>query len=122
MTHIRHLILPAALLAAGFAGPAAAADPSGQALFAHYCAPCHGDSNGPGTQQLRRSRGADKALLVERTDLAADYIQYIVRHGLKAMPPFVPSDLTDAKLRTLVSFLTSPLPRTAKDQSTLPPP
>ena len=56
--------------------------------------------------QLSRTRGQDKALLTQRTDLAPDYIEYVVRHGLKSMPPFVPSDLTDDKLKALVRFLT----------------
>jgi hypothetical protein len=65
----------------------------------------HGTADGPGTMQLRRTRGADKALLTERTDLTSEYITFIVRHGLRSMPPFVPSDLTDTKLKALVGFL-----------------
>ena len=86
--------------------PATAADMTGQQVFEHYCSYCHGSADGPGTMQLKRTRGADKALLAGRRDLASDYIEYIVRHGLKSMPPFVPSDLTEAKLRALVAFLT----------------
>ena len=66
----------------------------------------HGSADGPGTSQLSRTRGKDKALLTERKDLAADYVEYIVRHGLKAMPPFAPGDLPDARLKALASFLT----------------
>jgi len=84
---------------------AAAADSSGQEVFAHYCAACHGSADGTGTMQLARTRGPQRALLAERTDLTAQYIDYVVRHGLKAMPPFVPSDLDDGKLRALDSFL-----------------
>ena len=84
---------------------ASAAEMDGKEVFEHYCSYCHGTGDGPGTQQLRRTRGPDKALLTERTDLAADYIQYIVRHGLKAMPPFAPSDLTDPRLKALVAYL-----------------
>jgi cbb3-type cytochrome c oxidase subunit III len=65
----------------------------------------HGSSDGPATMQLRRTRGKDRALLTERTDLGADYIEYVVRHGLKSMPPFAPADLTDAKLKVLAAFL-----------------
>jgi mono/diheme cytochrome c family protein len=95
----------------GSAMPAVAAEIAGGEVFTHYCSYCHGTEEGPGTQQLRRTRGADKALLARRTDLAPVYIEYVVRHGLKSMPPFVPSDLTDAKLKALAGFLTSPLPR-----------
>ena len=56
--------------------------------------------------QLGRTRGKDKALLTERTDLAPEYIEYIVRHGLKSMPPFAPGDLDEAKFKALIAFLT----------------
>lgn len=55
--------------------------------------------------QLRRTRGKDQALLTERNNLSRDYTEYIVRHGLKSMPPFAPSDLSDAKLKALTAFL-----------------
>ena len=55
---------------------------------------------------LKRTRGTAKALLAQRTDLAPEYIESVVRHGLKSMPPFVPSDLTEVKLKALVTFLT----------------
>ena len=97
---------------AGLAVPAVAAEMTGKEVFDHYCTYCHGSADGPGTVQLSRSRGKDRALLTERKDLAADYIEYIVRHGLKSMPPFAPADLTDARLKALVAFLTrQPGPR-----------
>ena len=55
---------------------------------------------------MSRTRGKDKGLLTQRTDLAPDYIEYIVRHGLKSMPPFAPSDLDQLKLSALIAFLT----------------
>jgi hypothetical protein len=55
--------------------------------------------------QLSRTRGKQAALLTERSDLTRSYIEYVVRHGLKSMPPFAPSDLTDAKLAALSAFL-----------------
>jgi cytochrome c5 len=90
----------------GLTTPAIGAEVSGKEVFDHYCTWCHGSADGPGTMQLSRTRGKDKALLTRRSDLAPDYIEYIVRHGLRSMPPFVPSDLTDAKLKALVAFLT----------------
>lgn len=85
---------------------ALAGEPKGSEVFDHYCAACHGTADAPASVQLARTRGKDKALLAGRKDLAADYIEYIVRHGLKSMPPFAPSDLDDAKLNALVGFLT----------------
>jgi len=111
---MKHIATAPAFLLAALAGLTTrtfAAEMTGKEIFAHYCTYCHGSSDGPGTQQLRRTRGADKALLPQRTDLARDYIGCIVRHGLKSMPPFVPSDLTDARLQALVAYLTSPEPR-----------
>jgi mono/diheme cytochrome c family protein len=94
----------AALLAATV--PAAAADLTGEEVFNRHCVHCHGPGGEmTGTQQLARTRGKDKALLTERDDLPAAYIQMIVRQGLKAMPAFVPSDLTDAQLKALADYL-----------------
>jgi len=93
------------LALADLANPAAGAEMTGKEVFDHYCTYCHGAADGPGTMQLRRTRGQDKALLTGRSDLTAQYIESVVRHGLKSMPPFVPSDLTEARLRALVGFL-----------------
>jgi mono/diheme cytochrome c family protein len=87
------------------AGTAAGAEPTGKEIFDQYCSHCHGPGDAPATVQLSRTRGKEKGLLTARTDLAPEYIEYIVRHGLKSMPPFVPSDLTEAKLKALVAFL-----------------
>ncbi|HET9472792.1 MAG TPA: cytochrome c [Steroidobacteraceae bacterium] len=91
---------------AGMAIPAAAEEPKGSEVFEYYCSHCHGPGDAPGTVQLSRTRGNDKGLLTQRTDLAPEYIEYIVRHGLKSMPPFAPSDLTEARLKALIGFLT----------------
>jgi hypothetical protein len=39
--------------------------------------------------------------------LPPEYIRIVVRHGLRAMPAFVPSDLTDAQLQALTEYLTN---------------
>jgi len=98
-------VVASAALAAG-AVPAAAADLAGKEVFDRHCVHCHGAGDEmTGTQQLARTRGEDKALLTERDDLPAEYIRMIVRQGLKAMPAFVPSDLTDAQLQALAEYL-----------------
>ena len=84
---------------------ALAAEPKGSEVFEYYCSHCHGPGDAPGTVQLARTRGKDKGLLTARTDLAPEYVEYIVRHGLKSMPPFAPSDLDEAKLKALIAFL-----------------
>ena len=86
--------------------PAAAADLTGEQVFNRHCVHCHGPGNeATGTLQLARTRGPDKAVLAERDDLPAEYVRMIVRQGLKAMPAFVPSDLTDSQLEALAEYL-----------------
>ncbi|MBV8854476.1 MAG: cytochrome c [Sinobacteraceae bacterium] len=104
---MKHLAMTVLLLPifTGAGGIARAGEMSGKQVFDHYCSYCHGAAEGPGSTQLARTRGADKALLTERRDLQAKYVEYVVRHGLRAMPPFVPSDLTDARLKALADFL-----------------
>jgi len=100
------LLLIGACALAGAARPASGEEPEGREVFERYCSQCHGPGNTPGTTQLSRTRGTEKGLLTQRTDLAPEYVEYIVRHGLRSMPPFVPSDLTAAKLKALIEFLT----------------
>ena len=104
MKHVASMSIVVASLA-GLGMSARAAEMTGREVFDHYCAQCHGSSDGPGTMQLRRTRGPQRALLTERTDLTPKYIEYVVRHGLRSMPPFAPSDLTAAKLEALAAFL-----------------
>ena len=77
------LLLIGAFALVGLARPAAGGELKGSEVFEHYCT----------------------RLLTQRTDLAPDYIEYIVRHGLKSMPPFAPSDLDETKLKALIAFL-----------------
>jgi mono/diheme cytochrome c family protein len=98
-------VLVFAAVFAGSMAVAAGADMTGKEVFDHYCTYCHGSNDGPGTMALKRSRGKDQALLTERTNLKSEYIEYVVRHGLKAMPPFAPSDLTDTKLKAVAAYL-----------------
>ena len=87
-------------------GLAAADDVDGQAVFNEYCVHCHVDSKeAPGTIQLGIRRGESMAVLTERDDLVAVYIETVVRNGLNAMPAFAPSDLDREKLAALVEFL-----------------
>ena len=87
--------------------PVLGSESTGKEAFDRHCVHCHGPGNeATGTLQLARTRGQDKALLTKRDDLRPPYIQYVVRHGLKAMPAFLPSDLTDAQLEALADYLT----------------
>ena len=103
---MRRVGLIGAVVLAGLVRPADGAEMNGSEVFDHYCIHCHGPGDAPGTVHLGRTRGKDKGLLTQRTDLAPEYIEYIVRHGLKSMPPFAPSDLTGPQLKALIGFLT----------------
>jgi mono/diheme cytochrome c family protein len=82
------------------------ADDGGREVFDRLCSHCHAPGvEHPATRQLAVTRGEDKAVLAERRDLAAEYIRYVVRNGLKSMPGFYPSDLTEAQLESLVEYL-----------------
>ena len=102
-----------AMLMSAFAGSSANAGEAasrpaltGAQIFAKNCSYCHGPgSDHPGTRQLGDTRGKEFALLEKRTDLHADYVETIVRHGLNAMPPFKPTVITDSELDTLAKYL-----------------
>jgi mono/diheme cytochrome c family protein len=86
---------------------AEAADASaGKVAFDRWCAECHAGGVGhPGAQQLERLRGAKLALLESRTDLEPAFIRYVVRHGQNAMPPYRPSEISDATLDQIARHL-----------------
>lgn len=92
----------------------------GQEVFEQRCAACHGPIPEnmigpaflppmPGTQVLqRRYADALPAALEERTDLSGEYIETVVRKGLRSMPFFRPTELSRDDLEALVAYLTRP--------------
>ncbi|MCP5143505.1 MAG: cytochrome c [Gammaproteobacteria bacterium] len=82
----------------------------GQAYFMYHCETCH-LPNGTGTKLLARRVGADKSLLVRRTDLVGDYVRAVVRNGVGGMPWFTRVEVTDAELEEIVNYLTRNNPR-----------
>ena len=117
----------AAALALGFAGAAIAQQTAvqrGDAKFQHTCAPCHGAGVGddghamlPGTDALRiKYKGANPpvpAVLEERTDLTAPVLKVFVRHGSFSMPPFRPTELTDAEIADIAAYIADKAKRAA---------
>lgn len=88
------------------AGASAADDmPTGQALFKKECGICH-LQGGMGANVLAIRVGAENSILEDRTDLEADYIEQVVRHGLTVMPRFSRVEVTDAELRLITDYLT----------------
>jgi mono/diheme cytochrome c family protein len=82
--------------------------PNGYVQFQSYCAVCHGaGSEKPGTRALRAKYGTRlPALLEERTDLSPQYVKMIVRQGVSVMPPVRKTELSDADLDAIASYLT----------------
>ena len=90
--------------------PAAAADAApGKAAFDQHCSECHAPGVGhPGTQMLGWTRGPDQAVLEQRKTLTQAYVTFVARHGLAEMPPFRPTELSDADLQSIARYLASP--------------
>lgn len=103
---MKRFLAAVALMLVG-APPAHSAEAlAGKEVFNRNCIHCHAPGvEHPGTLQLGLTRGQDRAVLEERKDLTADYVRHIVRHGLKAMPAFVPSQITDDQLNALTDYL-----------------
>jgi len=87
--------------------PASAATPKGQAVYEHWCAPCHAPGPGhPGTQSLElKYHGRIPAVLLERTDLPAQTVAQFVRQGVLLMAPFRKTEITDAELAALSAYV-----------------
>ena len=85
----------------------AAAGLDGKALFDLYCIACHGAGpEHPGTMRLQERMSADQAPLLNRDNLPPEYVKLVVREGFKLMPPFRPSEITDAQLELLTGYIT----------------
>jgi mono/diheme cytochrome c family protein len=83
----------------------------GKVIFADYCAACHAAGmDHPGTMNLAEKYGTDKAPLVNRDDLSAEYVKVIVRKGLRLMPPLRPGELNDRQLDDLAAYLSATKP------------
>ena len=103
----------ACVLTASVSAQTGAAIARGQEVFAHYCAPCHGEGRGddgapllPGTHALTlKYRGEKPGLLEERTDLPAELIKAFVRNGVASMPPFRKTEVTDEDLDAIAAYL-----------------
>jgi mono/diheme cytochrome c family protein len=79
----------------------------GRLVFDKWCAPCHAPGPGhPGTAALAALyRGAKPAPLEERTDLSPAVVRQYVRHGVSVMPFFRKTEISDAELEALGTYL-----------------
>ncbi len=83
-------------------------EPKGYAQFQNYCSMCHGEGPGqPGTMALQaKYKGAQPALLSQRTDLTPQLIKLYVRNGISIMPIFRKTEISDADLDMIADYLT----------------
>ena len=83
------------------------AKPSGEAVYTHWCAPCHAAGPGhPGTDSLQLKYGGKMpAVLIERTDLTPQVVSTFVRQGVLLMAPFRKSEITDMELAALAAYV-----------------
>src|SRR6185312_2622971 len=83
------------------------AAPSGQAVYEHWCAPCHAPGPGhPGTQSLQiKYAGKTSPVLLERTDLAPQAVAVFVRQGVLLMAPFRKTEISDTELAALTAYV-----------------
>lgn len=104
MTYSRYICLLAALFLGGFAR---AAEADGRAIYNKWCSACH-DSGFTGALALRaKYKGMKPAVLTERADLAPAVVKLFVRKGGSAMPFFRKTEISDAELGDLASYLSA---------------
>lgn len=87
--------------------PKSQGEPHGYVQYQDYCAACHGAGVGkPGTLALQQKyKGAEPALLGERTDLTPQLIKTCVRNGIGPMPIFRKTEISDADLNAIAAYL-----------------
>lgn len=88
--------------------PKSEGEPKGYVQFQNYCSMCHGEGPGePGTMALQaKYKGAQPALLSQRTDLTPQLIKLYVRNGISIMPIFRKTEISDADLDLIADYLT----------------
>lgn len=83
----------------------------GQEVYEQWCAICHADGIGmAGTDSLKRKymmMGIDdmSPILTERTDLSPEFVEQVVRFGIKSMPYFRRTEISDEDLALIGAYL-----------------
>ena len=100
-------VLAVAAMGAQVAHSADAVAPSGQAVYEHWCAPCHAPGPGhPGTQSLQlKYSGKVPPVLLDRSDLSPQAVAQFVRQGILLMAPFRKTEITDQELAALTAYV-----------------
>ena len=100
---------PAATAPASSASTQAIDPDRGQQVYEHYCVHCHAPgTRHPGSAMLAALKGEEMSVIKGRPDLTSEYIKTIVRSGLIEMPPFRPTEITDAELTSLAEYVLAP--------------
>jgi mono/diheme cytochrome c family protein len=102
------VVLGVIAAAAASAAEQAPGTAHGKQVFDKWCAPCHAPGTAfPGTRALdAKYDGKIPAALEQRTDLSADLVRSMVRHGVSIMPFFRKTEISDADLADLAAYLT----------------
>ena len=105
-----------AILTTAALGQNAPSADNGKVVFDKWCTPCHGavapprGSGGgalPGTSALQvKYNGELPAVLEERTDLAPEFIETVVRGGLFGMPITRKTEVSATDLEDIIAYLT----------------
>ncbi len=86
----------------------------GRLVYERWCATCHSVGGGmPGTGALTvkyKNQPAISPVLTARTNLTPATIKFFVRNGVSVMPFFRKTEVGDADLDDLTSFLTRAKP------------
>lgn len=80
----------------------------GEAVYQYWCNTCHGPETAkPGTAALAiKYQGSVPAALAERTDMVPAFVELMVRQGISMMPFFRPTEVSNADLDALATYLT----------------
>ncbi|PCJ39415.1 MAG: p-cresol methylhydroxylase [SAR86 cluster bacterium] len=83
----------------------------GKEQFEYWCATCHSPNlyRGnylPGTASLlEKYNGQVPAALEQRTDLVAEYVKVVIRHGSEGMPSFRKTEISDSQMEDIAAYL-----------------
>ena len=97
-----------AIAALSSSGTAVSAEPAGKAVYEKWCLPCHRSGQVGAVQLQLKYNGAVSAVLTERTDIQPALVRVVVRNGLAVMPSFRKTEISDAELDALATYLSSP--------------
>ena len=80
---------------------------NGKEVYEHWCSSCHapGARKHPGTSALEFIyKGEKSGVLEERLDLTPELVALFVRNGVKIMPPFRKTEISDKDLLDLGAY------------------